>query len=90
MRLVSSQLAVPKVVPMDVTSFEAIHSGKAIEHFAMVRRAAIAIGRRARFAIVPANWPASVEVATPYAAEDAKRGFVRRWKATSFDAGTIK
>lgn len=52
MRLVSSQLTLPKLIPLDDSSFEQVRSFLAIKQYETARRAAIAFGRRNRFAIV--------------------------------------
>jgi hypothetical protein len=52
MRLVSSQLVIPQTQAIDASSFEQVRSNLALGQYETARRAAIAIGRRQRFAIV--------------------------------------
>ena len=75
MRLVSSQLAVPKFAAIDPLSFEQVRSELALQNYEAARRAAIAASRRLRFAIVASD---GVPSSDPCSMIDEKRGFGRR------------
>ena len=85
MRLVSSQLSIPQTQEIDAMMMrdsltDIIAANLALKQYETARRAAIAMGRRMRFAVVGSN------PSDPCNMIDVKRGFGRR-AAEEFERG---